>query len=131
MSEVPHQLNTVSVDFDGVLHAYASGWTGYQPLDGPEPGALEFVQLLLGHGYRVVVVSTRAHTYMGQVYIHEWLTQHGFPQLEVTSEKTMAIAYVDDRAVPYDTGSGEWSSAMQRIHELADRAAKTDVIKEN
>lgn len=36
---------TVALDFDGVLHPYTRGWTGYVPDDEPPmPGALEFVQ---------------------------------------------------------------------------------------
>lgn len=126
-----HQMKTVALDFDGCIHSYTSGWTGYKPLDGPEPGALEFVHALHRNGFRVVVMSTRAHNAEGEFEIKRWLLKYGFPALEVTSEKTMAIAYVDDRAVPYHTGSGKWKHALKRIHELAELAAKTDVIKEN
>lgn len=120
-------FRTVAIDFDGVIHSYTSGWTGYEPLDDPEPGAKEFVYDLLAQGYIVVVMSARAHCPEGVLATEAWLERHGFPELRVTNEKVMAIAYIDDRAVPYVTGSGAWSSVFPRIAQLADRAAVLDV----
>jgi hypothetical protein len=113
------QRKTVSVDFDGVLHTYASGWTGYTPEDGPEPGALEFITALL-EDYHVVIVSSRADSEVGRAEIEKWLVKHGFPPLRVSHEKVQAIAYVDDRAVRYDTGSELWEIVRGEIDELAD-----------
>jgi hypothetical protein len=124
-----HHLRTVAVDFDGVIHTYASGWTGYEPTDGPEPGALEFIERLISDGYRVVIMSSRAHTADGRRHIQRWLLRYGFPVLEVTAQKVMAVAYVDDRAVPYETGSGSWPAALDRIEALTVGAAKQDRIQ--
>lgn len=121
-----HHLKTVAVDFDGVIHTYKSGWTGYTPTDGPEPGAREFVNELLAQGYRVVIMSSRAHNELGLRAIRSWLADYGFPELEVTHEKVMAVAYVDDRAVPYTTGSGAWSDTKHRIDALANQASTQD-----
>lgn len=117
---------TVSLDFDGVLHCFSSGWTGYEPCDGPEPGALGFVTDLIDAGYDIVVVSSRAHIEEGRVAIERWLDRHEFPPLHVTNEKIIAVAYVDDRAVPYRTGSGLWSLVMRDINTLAQVAATQD-----
>lgn len=127
MVEIKH-TKTVAVDFDGVIHTYNSGWTGYTPEDGPEPGALDFIWELIEQGYRVVVMSSRAHNAEGLAAIHDWLLANGFPELEVTHEKVMAVAYVDDRAVPYSTGSGEWSAVAARISALATQASTQDRI---
>lgn len=123
-----HHLKTVAVDFDGVIHTYQSGWTGYTPTDGPEEGAREFIAELQAQGYRVVIMSSRAHTSEGIQAIRGWLEQYGFPELDVTHEKVMAVAYVDDRAVPYVTGSGAWSAVASHIDDLANRASKQDRI---
>lgn len=123
MSDVHHPAwtgKTVSVDFDGVLHTYASGWTGVEPTDPPEPGALEFIERLIFMGLKPVVVSSRADTPSGVRHIEIWLHRHGFPQMRVTNEKVQAIAYVDDRAVPYNTGSGAWPAVIDQITDLAD-----------
>lgn len=124
-------MSTVAVDFDGVIHCYSSGWTGYTPCDAPEPGALLFISRLLDDGYEVVVMSTRAETDEGRIGIEQWLTRHGFPVLRVTHEKVMAVAYVDDRAIPYDTGSNQWAPIHKRVLELTNRhnATKNGVKK--
>lgn len=111
---------TVSVDFDGVLHTYRSGWTGPKPTDPPEPGALEFVEHLIAIGLKPVIVSSRADNDEGVQHIKNWLDEHGFPALQVSHSKVQAIAYVDDRAVRYDTGSGAWPAVLEQIKDLAD-----------
>lgn len=109
---------TVSVDFDGVIHTYASGWTGYEPTDGPEPGAKEFLVELLARGIEPVIVSSRADTPEGRDAIRSWLHLHGFPHLQVTHEKVKAVAYIDDRAIRYDTGSGAWDDVLTQVGHL-------------
>jgi hypothetical protein len=118
-------LQTVCLDFDAVLHAYTSGWTGYTPEDDPEPGALEFVNQLLEEGYDLVIASARADSDLGREEIEKWLVKHGFPSLPVV-RKVIAIAYVDDRAVAYEPGSQAWGSVTERIRALATRAAIYD-----
>ena len=50
----------LALDFDGVLHQYASGWQGANKVpDPPVAGALEFVTVAAGH-FSVVVYSCRA-----------------------------------------------------------------------
>lgn len=124
-------LRTVAVDFDGVIHSYSSGWTGYEPKDDPEPGALGFILGLQAQGYEVVIMSARAHNEEGVKQTEEWLKRHGFPNLRVTNEKVTAVAYVDDRAVPYTTGSGDWESATRRISQLSTVAATQDRYTDN
>jgi hypothetical protein len=108
---------TVAVDFDGVIHSYTRGWTGYTPRDAPEPGALEFVQRLLAEGFDVVVMTTRAATREGLFATRDWLVLHGFPDLRVTDQKIPAIAYVDDRAVSYRHGAS-WDDVRAAVLEL-------------
>ncbi|MFE9976664.1 hypothetical protein ACFYRD_39715 [Streptomyces hirsutus] len=107
----------VAVDFDGVLHSYTSGWTGYVPVDPPEPGALRFVHWLIGRGAEVVIVSSRANRLEGAEAIRAWLRTHGFPELEVTHVKVRAVGYVDDRAVPY--APGHWDECKARVSLLS------------
>ena len=95
--------DTIAVDFDGVLHAYTSGWTGPEPLDGPVPGAVQFIQRLLAAGYDVEVFSARIADEPDAVgHIERWLARHGFPPLTVSCTKgAHYIAFIDDRAVPF------------------------------
>lgn len=69
---------TLCVDFDGVLHAYTSGWQGgARVTDGPVPGAMEWLYAMVGHGYDVSVFSTRSSTDEGifamQSAIKHWM----------------------------------------------------------
>lgn len=122
---------TVVLDFDGVLHSYVSDWTGVEPQDDPVPGAQDFCRRLLSEGYKVAVVSTRCREPQGVQAVTAWLVRHDFPMgLFVTCEKVPAVAYVDDRAVHFDTshalasdrGGAAWSPAWRAIQALAGRS---------
>lgn len=102
---------TLSIDFDGVLHDYRDGWTGYEPKGEPIPGALEFVQRVTNEGHEVIVSSCRAYTQIGRIGIQEWLQRHGFPRLDVTCEKPHATWYLDDRSIRFE-GCFETAWAM-------------------
>lgn len=95
--------STVALDFDGPIHSYRSGWQGFRPADPPTEGALDFVRMLLAAGANVVVHTSRADCDAGVQGVKRYLHEHGFPPLEVTYRKVPAAAYVDDRAVHFDT----------------------------
>jgi FMN phosphatase YigB (HAD superfamily) len=110
---------TVAVDFDGVLHPYTDGWKGSVPVDEPPvPGAKEFLQWCVQQRYEVVVFSTRADHAEGLAGILAWLLKYGlleYVEGGVTHTKPPAIAYVDDRAVPY---AGDWEAVRQGVKVL-------------
>lgn len=119
---------TVAVDFDGTLHPYTNGWTGSEPDDEPPiPGAEAFLQELLTDGYDIAIFSCRADHQDGRIGILNWLGKHmpdvyrhlggwGGKTLTVTHFKPPAIAYVDDRAVPF---TGSWADARAAVDQLA------------
>lgn len=109
---------TVAVDFDGVLHPYTDGWCGSVPADEePMPGACEFLQQLYDEGFTVIVFSTRCDHAEGLAGTVAWLDKHNLLQFitKVTHEKPAAIAYVDDRAVPF---RGEFRNCLVDIYDL-------------
>lgn len=110
---------TIAVDFDGVLHPYTAGWVGSVPADeAPTPGALDFLDWCAVEGYRVVVFSTRADHKEGLDGIWDWLLAHKLASYvaDVTHAKPPAVAYVDDRAVPY---VGDWQAVREGIWVLS------------
>lgn len=110
---------TVAVDFDGVLHPYTEGWVGAVPADEPPMlGADAFLQQLRGQGYRIVVFSTRCEREDGLAGTRAWLEKWGLAPLidDVTCQKPAAVAYVDDRAVPF---VGDWSTVLAGVERLA------------
>lgn len=113
---------TICVDFDGVLHAYTSGWKGATVIpDGPVPGAIEWlcdlVDPLRGEdALKVVVCSSRARRPWGWWAVRSWLRKQIMEhygcdavrgddiaaEIRVTSKKPAAIVYIDDRAWRFD-----------------------------
>jgi hypothetical protein len=102
---------TVAVDFDGVIHRYGRGWQDGTIYDVPMPGAIDGLKRLQER-YAVFVFTSRE---VEQVV--PWMTALGldvvadgppYPQfwnsreqILVTNRKLPAVAYVDDRAVPF------------------------------
>lgn len=87
------------IDFDGVLHRYSQGWKGHHDIyDDPVPGAVEACYALAEAGWKLYVLSSRAH----MEPIAEWLLKHGFPPMILTRIKPIAVAYIDDRAIRFE-----------------------------
>lgn len=111
---------TIAVDFDGVLHPYTKGWVGETPDDeAPVAGALDAIKTL-AETHDVVVFSTRCGSGHGLRETWQWLDKHGFAAFvkDVSCTKPGALAYIDDRAVPFN---GDWSEALASTRELVKR----------
>ncbi|REJ38272.1 MAG: hypothetical protein DIU84_00800 [Bacillota bacterium] len=102
---------TVCVDWNGVLDTYA-GFRGEEHFDPPRPGAGRFLERLKAMGFCVVVLSTRRPD---QVW--DWLRRHGLDAHvdDVTDRKVPAVAYVDDRAIPFRGDYDEVLSALRHF----------------
>lgn len=113
---MPPEHPTIAVDFDNVLHSYVHRWTGPIPEDPPVPGAQDFIDDLLGRGYKVVIFSHRAHTKEGEQGIRQWLVKYDFPRLPVTDKKPAALCYIDDRAFRFE---GDFKQVIKFIESPA------------
>src|SRR5258708_2390703 len=87
----------LAVDFDGVIHKYSHGWMDGSCYDEPMEGALEMIQKLMEAGYQIVVFTAR----QPQGDVKDWLEKYNFPVMDITNEKPMALAYIDDRAIRF------------------------------
>lgn len=112
------------LDFDGVLHSYASGWEGAAVIsDPPVPGALEFLYEAIFH-FEVHIYSSRSHQDGGIDAMQNWLAEHeaawiteqrqaGKPMprtslllnIKWPTKKPPAHLTIDDRALTF---TGEW-----------------------
>ncbi|GEM_PF-1206549 len=64
------------LDFDGVIHAYTSGWKGVTRIpDPPVPGALQFIVAALDR-FQVAIYSSRSRTWFGRQAMRAWLLKH-------------------------------------------------------
>lgn len=108
------------LDFDGVVHSYASGWKGARNIpDAPVDGALLFILKALGEGWDVVIHSSRARYFGGKRAMRKWLRRHaggawrespegpGLEAVRFTRWKPAALVTIDDRAVTF---TGHWPS---------------------
>ena len=106
---------TVCLDFDGVMHAYQSGWCGAEIIpDEPIHGTREAVASLRKK-YRIVVHSARCATEEGFAAVIGWLEKHGIEVDEVCRFKPPASIYVDDRAVRFE---GDWHATTAAIDQF-------------
>lgn len=64
---------TLSIDFDGVLHGYGSGWRGARTIpDAPVDGAIAFLHRAVEH-FDVAIFSARSHQFGGRRAMKRWL----------------------------------------------------------
>lgn len=98
------KLIWVGVDLDGTLASPL--WTPDNPtseIGDPIPSAIEKVQELVAHGYKVIVHTSRPWT--DYQVIEQWLIHYGIPFKEIQCGKPLYAAYVDDRAVRAEESS--------------------------
>ena len=97
-------LGTVAVDLDGVLREIRG--------DAPLPGAANFLYDLRDRGYKVVVYTARKPLEA----VRTWLDGIGAEEFAVTDSKPVAVAYVDDRALPFAGDYAATLDALERFH---------------
>ena len=106
---------TICLDFDGVIHSYRSGWCGAEIIPDPPVHGTQAAIERLRKTFRVVIYSARCRTKEGREAIESWLAQHGIAVDEVAEHKPPALAYVDDRAIPF---TGNWDDVIISIHDF-------------
>lgn len=118
------RVQTVAVDFDGVLHTYERGWADGTIYGNWMPGAVTALSQLMKQ-YAVFIHTTR-----NPRQVARWIEQksgYGFEcvtwlppwrqfwnvqgALLVTGRKLPAIAYVDDQAVRFTS----WDRALRDL----------------
>ena len=93
---------TIVVDFDGVLHAYTSGWKGATVVpDPPVEGALAWLTDAVER-FQVAIMSARSREKGGIEAMRDWLAREGLPaevlaKLSFPRTKIPAHVYIDDR----------------------------------
>lgn len=131
-------METIAVDFDGVIHKYRHGWADGSVYDVPMEGSIEALNRLVQSHY-VFIHSTRDPQ---QIVEWFWTTAFSEPEINfadltirdvvivgesvrfwnvpyiigVTNRKLPASVYVDDRGLRFTT----WETALQWIHREFD-----------
>lgn len=121
------------LDFDGVVHSYASGWKGPRTIpDAPGEGALEYMTAMLNSGWDVCIFSSRGGYFLGRWHMRRWLFERAHGDLDMGGEwgglpgklglkavrfplfKPPARVTLDDRALTFE---GTWPS-IQELEEF-------------
>ena len=105
------------LDFDGVCHAYTSGWQGADVIpDGAVPGLFEFLEDAARY-FNIQVFSSRSNQPGGIEAMRSWFDAEyrqwlgdewkGDEILPITfpTEKPSAFVTLDDRAITF---TGQW-----------------------
>tara|TARA_R100001443_G_scaffold112828_1_gene126844 strand:- start:8228 stop:9217 length:990 start_codon:yes stop_codon:yes gene_type:complete len=114
------ELNTLAIDFDGVIHTFDKGWHDGTCYGDPIEGSLEAIEELAKY-WRIIVFSAKVkpdrplvNGKSGYELVDEWLINHGIRDLidEITFEKPRADYYIDDKAIEF---KGDWSEIIRRL----------------
>lgn len=114
----PNPKPIITLDFDGVIHSYSSGWKGAANIpDPPVEGAMLWIERAV-EKVRVCIFSSRSHQAGGIDAMRGWLHMHlaleledyarakmVLDQIEWPTEKPPALVTIDDRAITFD---GTW-----------------------
>ena len=97
----------IGVDLDGTLAEY-NDWIGVEHIGKPIPLMMERVKGWVAEGKKIKIFTARAiHGQDAIHHIHQWLVQHGLPELEVTNVKDFDMVELwDDRCVSVITNTG-------------------------
>lgn len=108
----------IGVDLDGTL-AHYDGWVGPNHIGRPVPEMLARVRAWVAEGREVRIFTARVavpEADRAEVisYVHDWLTLHGLPALQVTCVKDFGMVELwDDRAVQVVMNTGRRADGLR------------------
>jgi phosphoheptose isomerase len=117
----PDEKINIGVDFDKVIHKCTKGYFDGTIYDDPVEGAYQALQELSSK-YTVIVYTCKAKPDRGLVngktgtqLVWDWLEKHDMSKFvsKVTAEKPRAVAYIDDKAVQFNS----WSETIPLLKE--------------
>lgn len=127
LKEVRYDLkNTIALDFDGVIHKNSKGFFDGTIYDVPIPGTKEALELLSKKFPRIIIFTCKAlekrpliNRKTGIELVWEWLKKYELYQYiyDVTIEKPVAAAYVDDKAVRFNN----WAETINCILKYTEK----------
>ena len=117
----PDELINIGIDFDGVIHKCSKGYHDGTIYDDPVDGVKSALEQL-SKQYTIIVCTCKAKKDRGLVngktgteLVWEWLKKHDLEQFvsKVTAEKPRAVAYIDDKAIRFDS----WKETLKSFNK--------------
>ena len=115
----PDEKINLGIDFDGVIHKCSKGYYDGTIYDDPIEGTYNALKEL-SKKYTLIVYTCKAKPDRGLVdgktgtqLVWEWLEKHNMSQFisKVTAEKPRAVAYIDDKAISFES----WDNTIKKI----------------
>ena len=103
-------IETLAIDFDGVIHNYDKGFHDGTCYGEPLNGSLEAVKNLASK-YKIVIYTAKARPdrplvngKTGIEHVQEWLEKHEIMKYihEITAIKPRALLYIDDNCYRFN-----------------------------
>jgi hypothetical protein len=124
--QIEENSKNIGIDFDGVIHKCSKGYHDGTVYDEPVEGAIEAIKEI-SKKYNIIVYTAKAkpdrpsvNGITGTEMVWDWLSKYGIKDCvkEVTSEKPRAIAYIDDKAIRFES----WKQAKIDIGNIKYKA---------
>ena len=121
-SIVAKEKVTICIDFDGVIHESNKGFYNGRCYGKPISGCFYALEKL-SENYSLVIYTCKANPdrpliddKTGVELVWEWLEKHSLANFidEVVFGKPHAIAYIDDKAIRFDS----WEKAIVDLKKL-------------
>ena len=109
----------ILLDFDGVIHSYASGWQGVDNIpDPPVPGVFEWMEEALEY-FDIAVYSARSESEDGRKAMFDYIMKHASGDLawslDFPATKPRAFITIDDRCICFN---GNWADPQHHPKTL-------------
>lgn len=112
----------ICMDFDGVFYDSTLSKGNAPSLEiEPITNTESFLSALNDQGYDLVILTCRAFTNEGKQGIRDWLIHYGLHGYitRITNIKEGAVAYIDNRSVPFDKEDPEsYLDALDKVETL-------------
>lgn len=90
-NDLPKGKPILSLDFDGVIHSYSSGWKGAAVIPDPIiPGAIEFMLNAMEH-FKVAIFSSRSHQWGGRRAMKRYL-KNEFIKIGLSYDRPLTVS---------------------------------------
>ncbi|KKL55431.1 hypothetical protein LCGC14_2255460 [marine sediment metagenome] len=98
---------TISIDFDGVIHAYRRGWHDGTIYDVPIYWAKEAIKGLRDAGFKIAVHTAREDLFA----VRDWLKKYDIEVELVSNRKQPSLVYIDDRGLRFT----DWDNTLGQL----------------
>jgi len=118
--------NTIAIDFDGVIHKNSLGFHNGTIYDVPVDGTKEALEFLSKKFSKIIIFTCKSRPKRplingmnGTELVWQWLKKNKLDQyiFEVTVEKPVAAAYIDDKAIRFN----DWKDIIEDIKKFTNK----------